>query len=38
VTPQSGQAITDQQVETARNIIERRVGGLGVSEPQVGPR
>jgi preprotein translocase subunit SecD len=35
VTPQSGQAITDQQVETARNIIERRVGGIGVSEPQV---
>jgi preprotein translocase subunit SecD len=35
VTPQPGQAITDQQVETARNIIERRVGGLGVSEPQV---
>jgi preprotein translocase subunit SecD len=35
VTPQSGQAITDEQVETARNIIERRVGGLGVSEPQV---
>jgi len=35
VTPQSGQAITDEQVETARNIIERRVGGIGVSEPQV---
>jgi preprotein translocase subunit SecD len=35
VTPQSGQTITDEQVETARNIIERRVGGLGVSEPQV---
>jgi preprotein translocase subunit SecD len=35
VTPQSGQAVTDEQVETARNIIERRVGGLGVSEPQV---
>ena len=35
VTPQPGQAITDEQVETARNIIERRVGGLGVSEPQV---
>jgi preprotein translocase subunit SecD len=35
VTPQAGQAITDQQVETARNIIERRVGGIGVSEPQV---
>jgi preprotein translocase subunit SecD len=35
VQPQPGQVVTDQQVETARNIIERRVGGLGVSEPQV---
>jgi preprotein translocase subunit SecD len=35
VKAQPGQTITDQQVETARNIIERRVGGLGVSEPQV---
>ncbi len=35
VVPQTGQTVTDQQVETARNIIERRVGGLGVSEPQV---
>jgi preprotein translocase subunit SecD len=35
VVPQSGQAVTGDQVETARNIIERRVGGLGVSEPQV---
>jgi preprotein translocase subunit SecD len=35
VQPQAGQTITDDQVETARNIIERRVGGLGVSEPQV---
>jgi preprotein translocase subunit SecD len=35
VVPQSGQTVTDEQVETARNIIERRVGGLGVSEPQV---
>ena len=35
VQAQAGQAITDDQVETARNIIERRVGGLGVSEPQV---
>ncbi len=35
VVPQTGQAVTDEQVETARNIIERRVGGLGVSEPQV---
>ena len=35
VVPQSGKAVTSDQVETARNIIERRVGGLGVSEPQV---
>jgi preprotein translocase subunit SecD len=35
VDPQSDQAVTDEQVETARNIIERRVGGIGVSEPQV---
>lgn len=27
--------VTDEQVETARNIIERRVAGIGVSEPQV---
>ena len=30
-----GEAITDDQVEQARTIIERRVSGLGVSEPQV---
>lgn len=35
VVPRSGQTVTDQQVETARDIIERRVGGIGVSEPQV---
>jgi len=35
VEPQPGQAVTDVQLETARNIIERRVGGIGVSEPQV---
>jgi len=35
VQGQPGQVITDEQVETARNIIERRVGGIGVSEPQV---
>jgi preprotein translocase subunit SecD len=29
------EAITDDQMETARNIIERRVGGIGVTEPQV---
>ena len=31
----TGKPVTDDQVETARNIIERRVGGLGVSEPTV---
>jgi preprotein translocase subunit SecD len=35
VTPKPGQTVTDDQVDTARNIIERRVGGIGVSEPQV---
>ncbi len=30
-----GQAVTDTQLETARSIIERRVSGIGVSEPQV---
>jgi preprotein translocase subunit SecD len=35
VEPQPGKVVTDDQVETARNIIERRVGGLGVSEPTV---
>ena len=35
VTPQAGQTVTADQLETARNIIERRVGGIGVSEPQV---
>jgi preprotein translocase subunit SecD len=27
--------VTDDQLATARDIIERRVGGIGVSEPQV---
>jgi preprotein translocase subunit SecD len=31
----SDEPITDVQMETARNIIERRVGGIGVTEPQV---
>ena len=35
VEPLPGQTVTDEQMETARNIIERRVGGIGVSEPQV---
>ncbi|HEX6140384.1 MAG TPA: protein translocase subunit SecD [Candidatus Limnocylindria bacterium] len=35
VVPQSGETISSDQLETARNIIERRVGGIGVSEPLV---
>ncbi|HEX3219505.1 MAG TPA: protein translocase subunit SecD [Candidatus Limnocylindria bacterium] len=35
VQPLPGQTVTDEQVEVARNIIERRVSGIGVSEPQV---
>jgi preprotein translocase subunit SecD len=35
VEPLAGQTVTSEQLETARNIIERRVGGIGVSEPQV---
>jgi preprotein translocase subunit SecD len=35
VDPLPGQTVTDEQLDTARNIIERRVGGIGVSEPQV---
>lgn len=35
IEPQAGQEITDEQVETARSIIEKRVAGIGVSEPQV---
>lgn len=34
-TPTEGQQITPEDVENARDIIERRVSGLGVSEPQV---
>lgn len=30
-----GEEITAEQMETARDIIERRVGGIGVTEPQV---
>ena len=33
--PQSDEAITPTDLETARAIIERRVAGIGVSEPQV---
>jgi preprotein translocase subunit SecD len=35
IKPQPGQAVTDDDVDVARNIIEQRVGGIGVSEPQV---
>jgi preprotein translocase subunit SecD len=33
--PQSDEPITAVDMETARTIIERRVAGIGVSEPQV---
>ena len=33
--PQSDQPITDEDIELARDIIERRVAGIGVTEPQV---
>jgi preprotein translocase subunit SecD len=33
--PQSNEPITPADMETARTIIERRVAGIGVSEPQV---
>lgn len=32
---QSGQSVTAEDMETARTIIERRVNGLGVAEPEV---
>jgi preprotein translocase subunit SecD len=35
VEPQDDTEITDEQVELARDTIERRVAGIGVSEPQV---
>jgi preprotein translocase subunit SecD len=35
VEPLPGQTVSDEQMELARNILERRVGGIGVSEPQV---
>ncbi len=35
VEPRSDQEVTDEDVETARDIIERRVAGIGVTEPQV---
>jgi preprotein translocase subunit SecD len=35
VQPQAGQEVTPEDVEVARDIIERRVAGIGVTEPQV---
>ena len=35
VQPQTDQEITEEDVEVARDIIERRVAGIGVTEPQV---
>ncbi len=35
IEPRSDQEITEEDVETARDIIERRVAGIGVTEPQV---
>jgi preprotein translocase subunit SecD len=34
-TGQDNTEVTTDQIETARNIIEKRVAGIGVSEPQV---
>jgi protein-export membrane protein SecD len=35
VKAQPGQTVTPDQVDSARNIIDQRVAGIGVSEPQV---
>jgi preprotein translocase subunit SecD len=35
VIPQAGQEITDEDLELTRDILERRVAGIGVTEPQV---
>ena len=35
VNPLPGETVSDEQLSVARDIIERRVGGIGVSEPQV---
>ncbi|HEX2765456.1 MAG TPA: protein translocase subunit SecD [Candidatus Limnocylindria bacterium] len=35
VEPQPGQEITDADLELTRDVIERRVAGIGVNEPQV---
>ncbi len=35
VQPREGEEITEEELELTRDIIERRVAGIGVSEPQV---
>jgi preprotein translocase subunit SecD len=35
VEPEEGQEITDADLELTRDVIERRVAGIGVNEPQV---
>jgi preprotein translocase subunit SecD len=35
VVPQAGQEVTDEDLELTRDILERRVAGIGVTEPQV---
>ncbi len=35
VQPQDGQEVTEADLELTRDIIERRVAGIGVTEPQV---
>jgi preprotein translocase subunit SecD len=35
VVPQEGETVDDAKLEEARTIIERRVAGIGVTEPQV---
>jgi preprotein translocase subunit SecD len=35
VVPQEGQQVTDEDLELTRDILERRVAGIGVTEPQV---
>ncbi len=35
VVPQPGQEVTDEDLELTRDILERRVAGIGVTEPQV---
>jgi preprotein translocase subunit SecD len=35
VEPEEGQEVTDADLELTRDVIERRVAGIGVNEPQV---